>query len=294
MAPSLRSRRRRLAVMGETAQQVLVEEHPPETPWPFLTAISFAMLFPGALFRGPLTADITFGLAPTLVYFPVNPLLIIGLSLFVIGLGGWIYGDATREARRTPRLTHEEWSPLEGVEKRKLGMWFFLASEVMFFSALIGTYVMFRVNTPGWPDPSGTLNINLTAVNTFILIVSSFTMVLAYDSAVKGNQMRLKVFLATTTVLGALFLSIQASEYLALIHEGFLPTSGVFGSGFYALTGIHGAHVTAGTIAMGVTSWKAFKGCYSKDDHRGVEMVGLYWHFVDLVWIILFTVVYLI
>ena len=182
-----------------------------------------------------------------------------------------------------------------GINTRKLGMWIFLASEVMFFTGLIGSYIILRFGVPNWPVPSSILNIPLTALNTFILICSSATLVLAYAAIQRGDKEGLQVGLLLTIILGALFLGIQMKEYQELIfHKGFSIEIGLFGSCFFTMTGFHGTHVLIGVLCLTSVFLKAIRGGYSKEDCRGVEVVGLYWHFVDLVWIILFTIVYLI
>jgi heme/copper-type cytochrome/quinol oxidase subunit 3 len=184
-----------------------------------------------------------------------------------------------------------------GVYNEKLGMWIFLGSEVMFFTALIGTYVILRFAHPdAWVGHPRTtpLNIPVTAVNTFLLICSSVTMVKAFAAAQDGIQRSLRLWLLATAMIGATFVGVQVYEYTHLIEKGFVPSEGLFGSTFYTMTGFHGFHVTIGVICMTFVTIKAFRGKYSQTDHRGVEVIGLYWHFVDLVWIILFTIVYLI
>ena len=186
--------------------------------------------------------------------------------------------------------------PGAGVYNEKLGMWVFLGSEVMFFTALIGSYIILRVANPAaWaPLSERVLNVPITAVNTFILICSSVTMVKAFAAAQLGRQQALCRWLIATVLIGATFVGIQAVEYRELIHKGFTPDAGLFPSTFYTMTGFHGFHVSVGVLCMMFVTWKAFRGKYTGADHRGVEVVGLYWHFVDLVWIILFTIVYLI
>jgi heme/copper-type cytochrome/quinol oxidase subunit 3 len=182
-----------------------------------------------------------------------------------------------------------------GVYNEKVGMWVFLGSEVMFFTALIGSYIILRFAHPeGWTAPGQTLNVPVTAVNTFLLICSSVTMVKAFAAAQDDDQRMLRVWLLATCLIGATFVGVQAYEYTHLVEKGFRPSSGLYGSTFYTMTGFHGFHVTMGVLCMSFVTWKAFRGRYSSRDHRGVEVIGLYWHFVDLVWIILFTIVYLI
>jgi cytochrome c oxidase subunit 3 len=195
--------------------------------------------------------------------------------------------------------------PMEGmrVYNMKLGMWVFLLSEVMFFSALIGSYIILRFAHPEqWAEPNVVLNVPLTGVNTFILICSSVTMVKAFAAIEHGDQAGLRKWLVATILLGITFVSIQVIEYIKLAHEGFVPSrtgyhaegGPLYGSTFYTMTGFHGTHVTIGVLCMIFTAIKAFRGKYTKDNYAGVEVMGLYWHFVDLVWIILFTIVYLI
>lgn len=182
-----------------------------------------------------------------------------------------------------------------GVYDKKVGMWIFLCSEVMFFSGLIGSYIILRFGAGNeWPLPGEVLNIPVTAVNTFILICSSVSMVKAYAAISQGDQAGLRKWLIATVVMGAIFLGVQAYEYSELINHGFTPASGLYGSTFFTMTGFHGFHVLCGVVSMTYITLKAFRGHYTKEDHQGVEVIGLYWHFVDLVWIILFTVVYLI
>ena len=193
-------------------------------------------------------------------------------------------------------LRHEA-SPQGGVGAytQKVGMWVFLVSEVMFFTALIGSYIILRWGTGApWPEPRTVLAIPVTALNTFILICSSVSMVKAYAAATRDDQAGLKKWLLLTVLGGATFVGVQAFEYHHLIEKGFLPSSGLFGAAFYTMTGFHGFHVTCGVISMIWVTIRAFRGKYAGGNFRGVETIGLYWHFVDLVWIVLFTIVYLI
>ncbi|MEO6445156.1 MAG: heme-copper oxidase subunit III [Gemmatimonadaceae bacterium] len=185
--------------------------------------------------------------------------------------------------------------PGAGVYNEKLGMWVFLGSEIMFFTALIGAYIILRVAHPSsFKEPGEVLAVSITAVNTFLLICSSVTMVKAFASVQDGNLAGLRKWLVATVVIGASFVGVQIYEYQHLIAKGFVPSEGLYGSTFYTMTGFHGFHVTIGVICLIFVTIKAFQGKYTASDHRGVEVVGLYWHFVDLVWIILFTIVYLI
>src|SRR5256885_832337 len=149
--------------------------------------------------------------------------------------------------------------------------------------------------------PNQILNVPLTGLNTFILICSSLTMVEAFAAAEKDDQRRLRLFLLATLVLGIIFVSIQAYEYQKLyFQEGLTFKSApdgvnpLYGATFYAQTGVHGSHVIAGVLALAYVTRKAFKGAFTKENHEAVELVGLYWHFVDVVWIFLFPIVYLL
>ncbi len=180
-------------------------------------------------------------------------------------------------------------------ERLKLGMWLFLGSEVMFFSGLIIAYLVLRFRSPNWPVPSEILDVPITALNTFFLIVSSYTVVRSLEAIRRGDVERLQSGLAQTLILGITFLSIQAYEYNHLITvEGLSLNSSLFGATFFTLTGFHGFHVLIGVLVLLWVLAKAMRGEFSKENWIGVEIFGLYWHFVDLVWIILFTIVYLI
>ena len=201
----------------------------------------------------------------------------------------------------------------------KLGMWVFLASEVMFFGALIGTYIILRFSvSEAWAAPGVVLNVPLTALNTFLLICSSVSMVKAFAAIAAGDQKNLRFWLLATILGGATFVGVQVFEYVTLVGHGLTPagyregsqiaehaladpvkygaaTAGLYGSTFFTMTGFHGFHVTCGVVSMTYLYFtKALPGKYTAQDYRGIEAVGLYWHFVDLVWIVLFTIVYLV
>ena len=181
-----------------------------------------------------------------------------------------------------------------GITTLKFAWWLFLASEVMFFAGLIAAYIVERAGSPTWPIVKDVLNVPLVAVNTFILIVSSVTMVQAYAGIESGDPKKLRNMLIATAALGVVFLSVQAFEWSSLLGEGTTAQDSLFGATFYTLTGFHGLHVTGGVVGLFFVILKALRGGYTQASHDGVELMGLYWHFVDVVWIILFTILYLI
>jgi heme/copper-type cytochrome/quinol oxidase subunit 3 len=224
----------------------------------------------------------------------------VGLLVFVAGALGWLREDL-RSPSRVDYGTLLARPGVVRVSSRKLAVWLFLATEIMFFSAIIGVSWSLRVRSTDWALPGEVLNVPLTGLNTFILICSSLTMVEALASIERGNQRRLKMYLAGTLALGITFLSIQGYEYIKLFFtEGLTftgapgPINDLYGSTFYIQTGVHGSHVFAGVMAMAYATIKAFRGGFTKENHEAVELIGLYWHFVDVVWIFLFTIVYLI
>lgn len=188
----------------------------------------------------------------------------------------------------------EQEVPSMGVDNRKLGIWTFLGSEVMFFSGLIVVYLVMRGRSVAGPLPHEVLDIPLTAVNTFVLLCSSLTMVTALAAIQRGNARGMRLWLIVTAVLGLLFLSGQAFEFNKLFGEGLSLSTNLFGATFFTLTGFHGTHVLVGVIWIVFVLVRAFRGGITQDNHLAVELVGLYWHFVDIVWIIIFTLVYLL
>lgn len=189
------------------------------------------------------------------------------------------------------RAATKTWHP--PVSLGKFAMWVFLGTEIMFFTALIGTYIVLRFSQPYWPNPAEILNIPLTAFNTFLLVCSSVTLVLGLNAIQDGNRQKFNLWWLATIIFGAIFVGIQGVEYNQLISEGFVPSTGIVPSTFYIMTCFHGLHVIAGVL---INIWifkRSLAGEFGPDNYAGPEVAGLYWHFVDLVWIILFTLVYL-
>lgn len=173
-------------------------------------------------------------------------------------------------------------------------MWVFLASEVMFFSGLIGAYIVLRAGLSNWPHPGEELSIPLAAANTFILLTSSLTMAMGVGAVHQLDMKSLRWFMMLTIVLGCAFLGVKGYEYSLKFSHGHFPGTGLFWDCYFTLTGFHGLHVLAGVIANLWILGFAFRPDFLLKRGHFVELSGLYWHFVDLVWIFLFPLLYLI
>jgi cytochrome c oxidase subunit 3 len=178
------------------------------------------------------------------------------------------------------------------VDPQLLGMLLFIISEIMIFGAFFTAYFFIRVaQGDPWPAPGTKLPVAVAFVNTLVLVSSSFTMHWAQTSIKKGNRFGLRAGIVATFLLGATFLFTQINEYANI---GFAPQDHAQQTIFYSLTGLHGAHVTVGLILLLIVMVRSFRGHYTPEEHRGVEVPGIYWHFVDIMWIIVFTTVYVI
>ena len=182
-----------------------------------------------------------------------------------------------------------------GLDHRKMLMWAFLGSDCLFFGSLIATYLLYKGKSLTGPYPHEVFNIPYTSVSAFVLLMSSLTMVLALAAIQRGDQRGLKVWLLATSLLGVIFLGGQYFEFTFFMeHNGLNLTDNLFGTTFYTLTGFHGAHVTLGIVwllSLLLLSFK--KGMITPEKNLDVDLAALYWHFVDVVWIVIFTVVYL-
>jgi cytochrome c oxidase subunit 3 len=185
-------------------------------------------------------------------------------------------------------------SPLTPESWGKLGMWLFLAADAMSFGGLLAGYGALRYGDPNWPRPSSILGIQLTAMMTFLLVCSSVTMVEALAGFRGGNQAKLRKFLLLTILGGITFLSLQAFEWTHLIEEGQSIKVNNFGATFFILTGFHGMHVFSGVVYLSTILVRALLGKYEDPHNNEIEIGALYWHFVDLIWILVFTFVYLL
>ena len=181
-----------------------------------------------------------------------------------------------------------------GLDSRKIGMWTFIGSECLLFGSLISTYLVYHGKSVAGPTTREILNIPLTSISTFVLLMSSLAMVLALAAVTRGDTPWTRVWLAMTALLGLVFLGFQAYEFTAFVHEGLTLQVNLFGSTFFVLTGTHGAHVAVGVLWLLSLLVRSFQGKLGPEKALNVELAGLYWHFVDVVWIVIFTVVYLL
>lgn len=173
-----------------------------------------------------------------------------------------------------------------------LGLWIFIASESLFFGLLISSYLYLRIRAGAWPPADAPeLDLLIPAINSVVLLSSGVTMHGAHEAMRRGDRVVYMGGVLVTMLLGSVFLLGQAYEY---VHAGFGLSSGILGSSFFTLTGFHGAHVFVGLVFLGLVLLRAARGHYSADRHLAVEASALYWHFVDVVWVVLFTVLYLI
>ena len=181
-----------------------------------------------------------------------------------------------------------------GLSNTKLAMWLFLGSECLLFGGLIATYMLYRNRQGDAIGPDQLWDIPFTSASSFCLLMSSLTMVLAVSAAKRNDDRNTRLWLIATASLGGLFVAGQVYEFTTFYREGLGYTTSLFGSSFYTLTGFHGVHVSVGIIMLMALMFMLLRRRVSGDKAETVEMIGLYWHFVDIVWIIIFTLVYLI
>mgnify|MGYP001040938362 CR=1 FL=1 len=194
--------------------------------------------------------------------------------------------EATAHAAHPPTAT--------GLDTWKLGFWTFLGSETLFFGSFIATYMIYAGRSVQGPLPHEILDIPLTSVSTFVLLMSSLAMVIGLAGVQRGSRRAGLGGILATAVLGMLFLGFQAYEFTHFYHEGLTLSTSLFGSSFFILTGFHGAHVTIGVIWLLILWFQGLAGRLGPGDALKVEIAGLYWHFVDIVWIVIFTLIYLL
>jgi len=193
-----------------------------------------------------------------------------------------------------PYTTHER--PDTGLYNAKIGIWLFLASEVMLFGALFSSYVLLRVGSTNWPLGHTILNVPIATFNTMVLISSSVTMVMAWASLKLNNFKKYRLYLGLTVLCGLIFLVVKGFEYNAKFEHHLFPSTSTFMAVYFTLTGLHGLHVIGGIIVNAYFLGPGSKMWFKEPERltNRIEVSGLYWHFVDLVWIFLFPVLYLL
>jgi cytochrome c oxidase subunit 3/cytochrome o ubiquinol oxidase subunit 3 len=251
---------------------------PSPTYWPMLLGIG-AVLIPFGFITSNIRDYALFG----------NIMMGAGLAIVVAALFGW-----TISSIRERRKSHE--TPMAGVEAAKFAMWCFLGTECILFGGLIANAITNWVQDSHINEHLQTLDsLVIVSINTFLLLASSLCVVLALDGIQKGDRNALARWLGATALLGAAFVAIQGYEYSKLFSEGIELGASKFANGFFFLTGFHGLHVIAGVLwALVLVGNIYWLNGFSREEHMGVEVFGLYWHFVDVVWIFIFTLIYLI
>jgi len=240
---------------------------PSPSHFPILVAVGLVVAAAGALVS---------------VWIAVAGVAFVGLALFRFALEH--HADAV----------HVHQVGVTGVDHRKLGLWAFLGSECMFFGTLIAVYLAYKGRSVVGPLPHEVLNIPITTVSTFDLLMSSLLMVLALAAIQRGDHRQARRWLFGTALCGLIFLGFQAFEFSSFVHEGLTLQQNLFGSTFFVLTGFHGGHVTVGVIWLLALTILSVRRRLATTDAIKVEIAGLYWHFVDVVWIAIFTLIYLI
>jgi cytochrome c oxidase subunit 1 len=251
---------------------------PAPSHWPVVVALGVALAAAGALAHAGLAAPGT--------------LLPVG----VVAAGGLLTAYAAfrfgLEHHRNP--AHDHQTGELGIDHRKLAMWTFIGSECLFFGTLIATYMAYRGRSVVGPLPHDVLDLPLTTLSTFDLLMSSLLMVLALAAVQRGDRVQSRLWLAGTVLFGLIFLGFQAYEFTHFVHQGLTLSQNLFGSTFFVLTGFHGFHVALGVAWLFSLLVLDLRGRLDVRDAVKVEVAGLYWHFVDIVWIVIFTLVYLV
>ncbi len=240
---------------------------PAPSPWPARLALAVGVAVGGAL---------------------------VHVAVVVVGALGAVYAAFRFALEHHRNPAHEHQVGGLGVDHRKLAIWAFIGSECLFFGSLIATYMAYRGASVVGPFPHEILDIPVTTVSTFDLLMSSLLMVLALAAVQRGDRFQARLWLAGTALFGLIFLGFQAYEFTTFVHEGLTLQRNLFGSTFFVLTGFHGAHVAVGVAWLLSLLVLDLRGRLDARDSVKVEIAGLYWHFVDIVWIVIFTLVYLV
>jgi len=193
----------------------------------------------------------------------------------------------------TETLTKQDDGVPDMNNMRKVAMWAFLGSECLLFGSLITTFLIYRTRVGDGPSAPEIFDIPFTSISSFILLMSSLTMVLAHHATVRKDWRQMRVWLLATALLGLVFLSGQVFEFTEFVDHGLTLGTSPFGSSFFLLTGVHGVHVAVGVLMLVATAFMSYTGRLRDGEGLNVEMIGLYWHFVDVIWIVIFTTVYL-
>jgi cytochrome c oxidase subunit I+III len=221
------------------------------------------------------------------------PFMLLGIAIVAVGLAVWFWDYTYDRYATREEFGLEKW-PLASLSKEKLGVWVFLASEAVIFGSIIAADLYVRAGSASWPISYEIHSVPIGALNTIILLTSSFAMIMARESIKIGSLRGLKTWLLCTFGLGVTFLIIKGYEWLGLMAKGFVISSGLPAATYYVTTGAHGIHVGVGLVAVLYLMIKAQKGRFSAQQHAAVENMGIYWHFVDIVWMFLFPLFYLI
>lgn len=253
---------------------------PQPTFWPLLLGLGFVML-PLGFIAWSMEAG---GGSLISRFYAGQAVFGVGFLLVLFSIGGWLVSNIRANE-----------PALAGVEAGKFAMWAYLGTETIIFGGLIANAFFVWLRNPDVNDKLHTFSaMMIVSANTFILLVSSLTVVLGLAAIQQGKRNDLIKYIGVTALLGTIFVGIQAYEYSHLIEEGITITSSQFGQAFYMLTGFHGLHVIVGVIWALVVIFMALRGVITAQRYMAVEIFGLYWHFVDVVWIIIFTVIYLV
>jgi heme/copper-type cytochrome/quinol oxidase subunit 3 len=237
----------------------------------------------------PLVMSLAIGLMGLGLIIDWYRIIVIGAVATILSIIGMSFeypgfGEESHDPEHAPSAG--------GIDVRKIGVWSFIGSECVFFASLISTFIVYKSRSIGGPGPE-ILNIPLTSLSTFILLMSSLLMVLALAAAQRGDQRWEKIWLAGTISFGLIFLGGQVYEFTSFYNEGMGLTTNLFSQSFFVLVGFHGAHVAIGVLWLSVLLGAAMLGKLGKSRALSLELAGLYWHFVDVVWIVIFTLVYL-
>ncbi|MFB6129851.1 MAG: heme-copper oxidase subunit III [Salinigranum sp.] len=269
------------------------EGFPKQSKYPILVALGLFLIGWGLSFPSTTWHQLLHTSASKLVQLPsILFIVFIGVPVFLWGIGGWAYEYAVYDYE--DNIIPEQKRELFGMKSSMLATWFLIATESILFGALFLTRFYLQADHGPWP-PKGLppLDLGLAMALAAVLVSSGLTMYLARLSLMRGNRRRFDIFLGITMLLGLGFIGGQVYEYTTMIHEGITPFVGAYGSSFYLVTGTHGLHVIVGLILLSVVAWRAwFKGHFSEKRHTMVDTAAIYWHFVDVMWLLIILFVY--